>query len=172
MNKTWISTTGEVFEGSKNALMKAKGIKQKNGFSRPAGALDMNGDRWLSEEKFNEQGGIRKQILFAGNRVVDGCIVTPSEIAGNYLAAKNVVENNPDHPHYDDYVELMKTVEAQYEVIVPNQEEKRKPTKLAPRSYRIQVLMDKNDKLSFDDALEMVMRSEAIALSNGLVLAE
>ena len=44
--KVWISDQGEAFEGTQVELMSEYGIKQRNGFSRPSGALDKNGDRW------------------------------------------------------------------------------------------------------------------------------
>ena len=169
--KVWINTEGEVFEGSKNALIKEKGIKQKNGFSRPSGALDKDGNRWLSEEAYKAQGGIKKQILYIGDRYVDGCIVSPSEIAGNYIAAKNVVENDPNHPHYYDYVELMKTVEGQYEVVVPTVRIKEPVKKLASRTVRIEHLLNKHEDMSFDEALDLVLRSEARAIANGYVVS-
>ena len=167
MNKTWISTTGEVFEGGRNELMRAKGIKCHKGFSRPAGAVDAEGDRWLSEDKYNEQGGIKKQKLHLNPRWIDKVLVAPHDIAINYSIAKNVVENKPEHPRYTDYQELMATVEAQYDVIDNSSKVPVSEKKLAPRSARIQFLLDKNEGMDFDTALDIVMNSETIAISNG-----
>lgn len=68
--KVWISDQGEVFEGTQADLMREYGIKYKKGFSRPSGAADKNGDRWLEEDKFNA-GGFKKPKLYLGhiNRV-------------------------------------------------------------------------------------------------------
>ena len=66
----WISDQGEVFEGTKAALMREYGIKQKNGFNRPSGALDKNGDRWLAEDKHSSEGFKKPKLyLHAYNRV-------------------------------------------------------------------------------------------------------
>ena len=69
--KVWISDQGEVFEGTQADLMREYGIKYKKGFSRPSGAADKNGDRWLEEDKF-KTSGFKKPKLYLGhiNRVV------------------------------------------------------------------------------------------------------
>ena len=93
--------------------------------------------------------------------------MAPSTIGCNYLIAKNVVDNKPEHSRYADYQELMAKVEAEYEVIVPTVKREKPELKLAPRSARIQFLMDKNDGMDFDTALDIVMNSETVAISNG-----
>ena len=69
--KVWISDQGETFEGTQADLMREYGIKYKKGFSRPSGAADENGDRWLEEDKF-KVSGFKKPKLYLGhiNRVV------------------------------------------------------------------------------------------------------
>ena len=64
--KVWVSDQGEVFEGIQADLMREYGIKYKKGFSRPSGAVDKNGDRWLEEDKF-KVNGFKKPKLYLGN---------------------------------------------------------------------------------------------------------
>ena len=59
----YVSNQGEIFEGTQAQLCKEYGIKQRNGFTRPTGALDSNGDRWkLEGEEF------QKPNLYLGER--------------------------------------------------------------------------------------------------------
>ena len=67
--KVWMSTEGEVFEGTAAELMREYGIKHRKGLSRPSGAVDAEGARWVSEERFNELGYIKKPKLLLGDKL-------------------------------------------------------------------------------------------------------
>ena len=131
--KVWISDQGEVFEGTQAALMREYGIKQKNGFSRPSGAVDKNGDRWLEEDKFNSDG-FKKPKLYLGHftRVVEdkktgkksSYVEGLSETAQVYNMYKKALEN-PNHDaektSWDDTAAekqaYIDSIDAQYEVV-------------------------------------------------------
>ena len=94
----WISDQGEVFDGTRAALMKAKEISSKRGFDRPSGALAKDGSRWLSEERLQELGEFKKPFLYLGPRQYV-CPKTKkrelhgaSETAGCYVIALQILE--------------------------------------------------------------------------------
>ena len=96
--KTWISDQGEVFTGTRAALMRAKEITAKSGFDRPSGALASDGSRWLSEERLEELGEFKKPFLYLGPRNYE-CPKTKkrelhgaSETAGCYVIALKILE--------------------------------------------------------------------------------
>lgn len=125
-NKTWINNFGEVFEGTQKELMEAKGIKHRKGFSRPAGAIDADGTNWKEEVKFAEEG-FKKRPLYLGSkryrdRGPDGkhrtIFYSPCDVACNYLIAKSLVDSGETtHRYYNEFKELMASVEAEYDVI-------------------------------------------------------
>ena len=65
--KEFMSNQGEIFIGTKAELCRVKGIKHKNGFRRPSGAKDKNGDRWLLR-KDAEACKFRKENLYLFDR--------------------------------------------------------------------------------------------------------
>lgn len=129
---TYISNQGETFTGTQKELMATYGIKNRVGFNRPSGAPDASGDRWLTEDKFNEQGGVRKQTLFLGDRQVtikhkNGFIETYIEAAcdsaANYTLAKSCLAgelSDVDPAVLPALQQMVKNVESQYDVIDNN----------------------------------------------------
>ncbi len=131
--KTFISNNGEVYTGTQADLMKTKDIKSRKAFDRPSGAPDASGDRWVTEEQFIEQGGIRKQTLFLGDRKVYGFkmmrdgskknttwLEGVGTIAINYKHAKKCIRGDVEGFNTDytaDMQELVRKVETQYDVI-------------------------------------------------------
>lgn len=96
--KNWISDQGEVFTGTRAALMKNKEIFSKSGFDRPSGALAKDGSRWLSEERLEELGEFKKPFLYLGPRQYE-CPKTKqrqlhgtSETAACYVTALKILE--------------------------------------------------------------------------------
>ena len=131
MNKskinTFISTAGEVFTGTRKELMNEYGIVHAKGFNRPGGAADAHGDRWLSEEKFNKQGGIRKRKLFLGPRFrkevnpdtgyVKEYSESPSNLACNYLLYKSELKKGDSVIPVEILEDNIKQIETEYDVI-------------------------------------------------------
>ena len=96
--KTWISDQGEVFTGTRAALMRDKEISSKSGFDRPSGALASDCSRWLAEERLQELGEFKKPFLYLGPRQYQ-CPKTKkrelhgaSETAGCYVIALKILE--------------------------------------------------------------------------------
>lgn len=125
--KTWISNVGEVFEGTRAALMREYGIKGTSGFDRPAGAKDADGNRWKEEG-----GSFAKPKLYLGdysNKVeyIDnsGKKATKterhsrSETADIYLISMEAMTHPEDYS--EDGIEycsaFIKKINSQYELI-------------------------------------------------------
>ena len=143
--KTFVSTQGEVFEGTRKELMDEYGIKGASGFNRKSGAVDANGDRWMEEDKLNLQGDFHKPKLYLGathrldkdtklvrnentgevERVeyFKDAFYAASNTAGNYVYAGKVIEGiEAGDPQYDpscleDLKQMRASVEAQWDVI-------------------------------------------------------
>ena len=123
--KTWISTTGEIFEGSQKELMDAFGIKNNNGFKRATGAVDENGDRWLAEEDFKERG-FQKPNLYLGvqwfkdkdhkgnNRDIGQ---EPSETAAIYCIYEDYINNNRDGEFVKEARQFIQETHNKFQVV-------------------------------------------------------
>lgn len=131
--KTFVSDQGEIFEGTQAELMKSRGIKHKMGFSRKSGAVDADGDRWLSEDKYNSFGGFMRPVLYLGPRRMYGkCYKTggptrwvegESETAGIYNLYKRCLAGEVELFDWDiaeECREFIARVDAQYNVIDNN----------------------------------------------------
>ena len=129
----YISTQGEIFTGTQAELCKEYGIKQKNGFKRKSGAVDASGDRWMTEDKLNKQGGeFKKKTLQLGYKKYSyanpktGFVETyyegESDVAANYKLAKDYLENGdkngvktPDR--IAAFKSLIQKVEQEYDIL-------------------------------------------------------
>ena len=122
--KTWISDQGEVFTGTRAALMRAKEITAKSGFDRPSGALASDGSRWLSEERLEELGEFKKPFLYLGPRNYE-CPKTKkrelhgaSETAGCYVIALKILERGHAINNMLEWArEFKKDIDSRYTVV-------------------------------------------------------
>ena len=131
--KDFISDQGEVFTGSRQELMKDKGIKHRKGFLRASGALDAYGDHW---KELTDDVTFEKPKLFLNPKIywdIDlqgmkvGEVVDESCTAVEYKMAKKGI-------HKDLGEEYCKEVEAKYDIIdnpIPAQLRGLKPTETA-----------------------------------------
>ena len=122
--KTWISDQGEVFTGTRAALMRDKEITAKSGFDRPSGALASDGSRWLSEERLEELGEFKKPFLYLGPRNYE-CPKTKkrelhgaSETAGCYVIALKILERGHAINNMLEWArEFKKDIDSRYTVV-------------------------------------------------------